>query len=274
MCPAPAPLVWGGSPQIRRRVDTMAEADWKERLRANIALVRGNVAEACRRAGRDPGDVRLIAVTKYVSLEVLREVLAAGVTDLGESHVQQLAERAAACGPARLDWPGDTCGDDGRPRWHMIGHLQRNKVKLLLPHARLVHSLDSQRLAEAVEQYAAQLDVPVDVLVEVNVSGEASKQGVAPDSVAALAGAVGAGRHLRLRGLMTMAPYDPDPETARPHFARLRQLLQRLRVDGVVGPLCTELSMGMSQDYVVAVEEGATFIRVGGALFEGLPGTA
>jgi PLP dependent protein len=251
----------------------MGPSAWKERLRANLALVREKIAQAAGRAGRSPADVRLIAVTKYADIEVVREVLAAGVADLGESHVQQLAERAGQCGPARLDWPGDDSpGEGNRPRWHMIGHLQRNKVKLLLPHARLIHSLDSQRLAETLEQQAVQLGGLADVLIEVNVSGEGSKQGVAPDAVAALAVAVGGCPHLRLRGLMTMAPYDPNPETARPHFARLRELLERLRTDGVTGPLCRELSMGMSQDYVVAVEEGATFVRVGSALFEGLAG--
>lgn len=250
----------------------MDQPDWKARLRANIALVRGNIAQAAARAGRDPQSVRLIAVTKYVSLEVLRETLAAGIVDLGESHVQQLAERAQACGVTRFDWPGDEhAGIDGRPRWHMIGHLQRNKVKLLLPHTRLIHSLDSQRLAETLEQHAAQLGVPIDALIEVNVSGEASKHGVAPEAVAELAAATMSCPHLRLRGLMTMAPYDPDSETARPHFARLRDLLERSRTAGTVGPLCAELSMGMSQDYAVAVEEGATFVRVGSALFDGFP---
>lgn len=253
----------------------MDPSDWKERLRVNLALIRGNIAAAAVRAGRNPADVRLIAVTKYVSLDVLREVLAAGTVDLGESHVQQLAQRAQACGPPRYDWPDAARPNPGeRPRWHMIGHLQRNKVKQLLPHARLLHSLDSARLAETLEQHAAQADVWIDAFVEVNVSGEASKQGVVPDALPALVAAAQACPHLRLRGLMTMAPYNPDPEASRPCFARLRQLLQQLRATGTGGPLCTELSMGMSQDYAVAVEEGATFVRVGSALFEGVAATS
>lgn len=249
----------------------MLEPSWQTQLRANVQHVRQTVVDACRRSGRDPRGVRVVAVTKYVPPAVIREVLAAGIADIGESHVQQLVARARESGPPRLDWPDEVPADPARPRWHMIGHLQRNKVKLLLPHGRIVHSLDSQRLAETIEQHAAALDARVDVFVEVNVPGEATKEGVAPEEVAPLAEAVGRCKHLRLRGLMTMAPYDPDPEAARPHFARLRALLDHLRDTGAVGPDCVHLSMGMSQDYGVAVEEGATFVRVGSAFFEGLP---
>ncbi len=249
----------------------MDQSHWKQRLRDNLARVRDKLAAACARVGRDPSEVHLVAVTKYVNPEVLAELVAAGVVDIGESQVQQLVRRAVACGPARMDWPGEAAIDDRRPRWHMIGHLQRNKVKLLLPHARIVHSLDSVRLVETIERHAGELQAMVDVFIEVNVAGEASKQGVRPEQAAELAAAVMACAHLRLRGLMTMAPWDPDPEVARPHFVRLRQLLEDLRGQGLGGPECRHLSMGMSQDYAVAVEEGATFVRVGSALFEGLP---
>ena len=198
-------------------------------------------------------------------------VLQAGVTDIGESHVQQLVARACACGKARFDWPGPADTAYGQPRWHMIGHLQRNKVKLLLPQARIVHSLDSPHLAETLAQHAQRLDTAVDVFIEVSVAGETTKAGASPEALGALADAVCASGSLRLRGLMTMAPYHPDPEAARPHFARLRELLEGLRTAGSVGPACVHLSMGMSQDYLVAVEEGATFVRVGSALFAGLP---
>jgi pyridoxal phosphate enzyme (YggS family) len=248
-------------------------SDWNVQLRANVARVRQTIADACRRRDRDPRDVRLVAVTKYVSPAVLREVLAAGVSDIGESQVQQLVVRVRECDPPRLDWPGPAAAPDARPRWHMIGHLQRNKVKLLLPHARIIHSLDSPRLAAALEQQAGPLDAQVDVFIEVNVSGEASKEGVRPDGVVPLITALAACPHLRLRGLMTMAPYAPHPEAARPSFARLRGLLENLRNTGTAGPECVHLSMGMTQDYGVAVEEGATFVRVGSALFAGLPST-
>ncbi len=245
--------------------------NWQEQLRDNLARVRDTLAHAAHRRGRDPRHVRLVAVTKYVAPSVLRKVLQAGVPDLGESHVQQLVARAQECHPPRLDWPAADEAADARPRWHMIGHLQRNKVKALLPYARIVHSLDSPRLAQAIEQQATALDARVDVLIEVNVAGEASKTGLAPDAVPPLIAAVAACPHLCLRGLMTMAPYAPDPEMARPCFARLRELLEQYRSAGLVGADCVHLSMGMSQDYPVAVEEGATLVRVGSALFEGLP---
>ncbi len=249
---------------------TPAEHD---RLRENLAGVRARIVAAAGRAGRSPDEVRLVAVTKYVGPDVIRALVALGVPDIGESRVQQLVERARVCGPAVTGWPGDAPDPASVPRWHMIGHLQRNKVKPLLGAARIVHSLDSERLAEALEQQAAAAGLGVDVLIEVNVPGEATKTGIAADVVAPLAECVGRCPHLRLRGLMTMAPYDPNPEASRPHFARLRALLADLRQRGVVGPLCAHLSMGMSQDYAVAVEEGATLVRVGSALFEGLPTT-
>jgi pyridoxal phosphate enzyme (YggS family) len=249
----------------------MSAGDWQQRLRDNLARVRQTIAEACQRCGRDPGAVHLVAVTKYASPDVIAELLAAGVGDIGESHVQQLVARARACGAPALDWPaGPDAGAIARPRWHMIGQLQRNKVKMLLPYARIIHSLDSVRLAHALEQHAGRLDVPVDVFIEVNMAGEATKAGAAPQQVSGLVAALADCPHLRLRGLMTMAPYDPDPEAARPHFAALRLLLQQLRAAGQLPADGTDLSMGMSQDFGVAVEEGATFVRVGAALFEGL----
>lgn len=249
----------------------MSAAPWSQRLRDNIARVHDEIARACARAARDPGQVRLIAVTKYVSPEILRAVVAAGVNDIGESRVQQLTQRARALGDHRLDWPTPHTAHDERPRWHMIGHLQRNKVKALLPYARIVHSLDSVRLAETLEHHATELGAAVDVFIEVNVAGEAAKTGAPPADLPGLVECVAGCPHLCLRGLMTMAPYAPGPETARPHFARLRELLAQLRAAGRVGPACVELSMGMSSDFAVAVEEGATFVRVGSALFEGLP---
>ena len=255
----------------------MASPDSVDRLRENVARVRQAIGMACDRANRDPQSVRLVAVTKYVDLEVVRGLLAAGVTDFGENRVQQLATRATTLG-ARLDAGQDplAAATDGgttspAPRWHMIGHLQRNKVKAVLPHARIVHSVDSGRLAAEIGKVAAGLDIRVDALIEVNVSGEASKFGVTPDDLPALADSLRTEPHIRLRGLMTMAPFDLDPEHARPYFARLRTVLERLRETGAVDADGVHLSMGMSQDYAVAIEEGATLVRVGSALFEGLP---
>ncbi len=246
---------------------------WQKQLRQNVARVRAAIAAACARRDRSPRDIRLVGVTKYVSRAVLRELVAAGVSDIGESRPQQLAARAEEVGAARLDWPtaGGASPASSQPRWHLIGHLQRNKIRLVLPHARIIHALDSVRLAEALARHAAQLSVVVDVFIEVNVAGEDAKQGIAPEELTELAGVVARCDPLRLRGLMTMAPYDPDPEAARPHFIRLRELLAELQGSTHAGPYCRDLSMGMSQDYIVAIEEGATFIRVGSALFAGIP---
>jgi pyridoxal phosphate enzyme (YggS family) len=250
----------------------MPEVNWEATLRENVRRVRERIAAACQASGREAEAVRLVAVTKYVSTDVARALVAAGVQDLGENRAQQLVARAEACGAARSGW----CGPDdpaAGPCWHMIGHVQRNKVRPLLDHSRIIHSLDSKRLADALEARAASLGVEVDVLIEVNVAGEASKQGVDPGDVSPLVAALTDCRHLRLRGLMTMAPYNPDPEAARPVFVRLRELLAGLRSRGEVSDACRELSMGMSQDYGVAVEEGATVVRVGSALYENLPTT-
>lgn len=249
-----------------------------DRLRENLAIVRGRIADAARKAGAAAESVRLVAVTKYVSRETVQALLALGVVDLGENRVQQLRDRAAALGAGleRLNVPerGPAASDSQQspaPNWHMIGHLQRNKVKMVLPCSRILHSLDSVRLAEQLEQQAASLDATVDVLVELNVAGEERKSGAPPEDARRIAAAVADCAHLALRGLMTMAPYDPDPESARPYFARLRELRDELRESGTVDRDCTHLSMGMSGDYQVAVEEGATIVRVGSALYEGLP---
>ncbi len=254
-------------------------SDWRQRLTLNVEAVRARIATAAARSRRSPDTVRIVGVTKYAAPAVVAELPTLGICDLGENRVQQLVERAAAAGAAQVGWPSGPARDEAaRPRWHMIGHLQRNKVRQLLPHCRIVHSVDSERLVQVLEQEAARLEaapgaaepVRVDVLIEVSVSGEASKGGVSPAAAPTLAAVIAGCRHLVLRGLMTMAPLNPDGEAARPIFARLRELLSTLRSAGTVGPSCEHLSMGMSQDYEVAVEEGATLVRIGSALFEGL----
>jgi len=270
----PSPALSGGKipAAIREFLVMQAPPAWHERLSTNLMQVRERIAAACRRADRAPEDVRLVAVTKYVTPEVIRALFALGVSDMGESRVQQLVERATAIDSvpeASLDDAARVTGG-AAPRWHMVGHLQRNKARLLLPHCRILHSLDSPRLAEELQQRTAP-GKTIDVLIEVNVAGEASKNGVPPMEIGALADALSGLDRVRLRGLMTMAPLHPDPEAARPHFARLRGLLEKLRERHGVGPQCRHLSMGMTQDFGVAVEEGATLVRVGSALFAGLP---
>jgi hypothetical protein len=245
-------------------------ADIQARVAANVAAIEQAITSACRRGDRPRSSVRAVAVTKYVGLQAVRAVMDAGIIDLGESRVQQLRPRVEALGSRQGDL--DAAGDDRAPRWHMIGHLQRNKVKYLLPEVRIVHSVDSPRLATELAERADQAATGVDVFLEVNVAGEENKHGVALDGLAALAEHAVAHEHLRVRGLMTMAPYSDDPEAARPHFARLRGTLEDLRSKGVVPPTCSELSMGMSGDYIVGIEEGATVVRIGSALFAGLTG--
>lgn len=241
-----------------------------DRIARNLLAVREAIAAACRRSDRAPGGVRLVAVTKSATPEEIGALLALGQRDLGENRVQQLAARAAAFG-CRLGSTFEDGGGGDLPCWHMIGHLQRNKVKTLLEHSRTIHSIDSDRLAVEVERQAARFEGAVDVLLELNLAGDQNKTGAAPDDAARLAELIEGCRHLRLRGLMTMAPLTGGLDAARPCFASLRETLASLRQRGVVGDRCRELSMGMSGDYAVAVEEGATIVRVGSALFNPEP---
>lgn len=210
-----------------------------------LARVQARLARACERSGRDPAEVRLVAVTKGHSAErIERDVLRAGQRLLGESRIQEWRGKAE-----RLS------GAD----WHLIGTLQTNKVKYCRGFS-LIHSLNSARLADALESFGAKKGHVFDVLLEVDVAGEANKQGVALADAPALAAYAAGLSHVRLRGLMTMAPYAEDPEASRKIFRTLRDLRDRLGL--------AELSMGMSGDFEVAAEEGATYVRVGSALFE------
>jgi len=235
-----------------------------DRCRDNLAAVRGRIAEACRRAGRNPADVRLVGVTKYVSAATARMLLDAGCSDLAESRPQSLWSKAAALGDA-----------SPAARWHLIGHLQRNKIRRTLPLLSLLHSLDSVRLLEAIEVEAAAAGRVCEALVEVNLAGDPGRTGVLEADVAAVVAAAAAMPHVTLRGLMGMAavPEDGDDRAvARRQFARLRELRDSLagRMPEAVG--LTELSMGMSGDFEEAILEGSTLVRVGSALWEGVDG--
>jgi pyridoxal phosphate enzyme (YggS family) len=224
------------------------------RIAENVARVQGRIAAAAIRSGRTARDVALVAVTKYVSADLVRPLVAAGCCDLGESRPQQLWEKAAAL----VDLP---------IRWHLIGHLQRNKVRRTIPLVTMIHSIDSERLLQAVGEESPCL---VPVLLEVNVSGEAAKGGFTPERVASQLEQLAGIRNIRIRGLMCMAGLEGDLAAARRDFAALRQLRDRLRAACPAGASLNELSMGMSGDYEVAIEEGATIVRVGSALFEGV----
>ncbi len=224
----------------------MTDAELRRRLADNLAAVETRITLACARADRRRDDVTLIAVTKYVSTHVASMLHELGVRDLGESRPQELWKKAAAL-PSTVVW-------------HLIGHLQRNKIEKTLPLVAYIHSLDSMRLLEAIESEAARQQRRVNVLVEVNLSGEDNKTGLPADELQALLNATANCPHLTVSGLMTMAARD-EPEQCRPVFAALRQITG-------TGPM---RSMGMSNDFEVAIEEGATNIRLGSVLFEGIP---
>jgi len=230
-------------------------SDDTARLAENVARIQGRIAEAARRAGRQPEDVRLVAVTKYVSAGAARRLVELGCHDLGESRPQQLWEKSAAL----ADLP---------VRWHLVGRLQRNKVRRTLPLIALIHSVDSERLLAAID---AEGPPATPVLLEVNISGESSKQGLRPEEVATLLERAEKYPYASIRGLMGMAGLEGGLEAARRQFAALRTLSDRLRATCPPGVMLHELSMGMSGDFEVAVEEGATIVRVGSALFEGVP---
>ena len=238
----------------------------RNRIAANLERVQENVAAACGRAGRLPEDVSIVAVTKAAGLDALKGLIDVGLTDLGESRAQQLTRRAAEVDAylrRRRSEPGP-----GDVRWHMIGHLQRNKVRPVLQVAHVIHSVDSLRLAEELNKRAEDAGRVVDVFVQVNCSQERQKFGVAVGAAIHFAEMMCTLRNLRLMGLMTMAPLVSDPEQARPTFVRLRELFEEIRKQKTGGEECRHLSMGMSQDYVVAVEEGATVLRIGTALLQ------
>lgn len=244
-------------------------------LKDSYRRVRDRIAEAAVKAGRGTDDVQMIAVTKYASPDQIRTLVELGHAELGESKVQQLAQRVAMLEEflgrkKTLAGAAPRSSLDDLPekvRWHMIGHLQRNKVKQVLPLVGLIHSVDSLRLAEEIHNYAARVDTVVDILIQVNATSEPTKSGVAGPAVIHLADQIDTMMHLRLRGLMTMGPNTDNPEDARPAFARTADILSDIRKDKIGGPDCNVLSMGMSGDLEVAIEEGANVLRIGRALF-------
>ncbi len=226
-------------------------------LAENLGAIRQRIAGAAARSGRDATDVRLVAITKYISADILPALVQAGATDLGESRPQELWSKAAA-----LDAPD--------VHWHLVGHLQRNKIRRTLPLVDLIHSVDSPRLLEAIEREAAAAHCRVRVLLEVNISQEPAKHGFPPDTLASLLPQLAAAPHVAIEGLMAMAHRQGGPETARRDFAALRQLRDRLQADAPQHVRLNELSMGMSGDFEEAIAEGATLVRIGTALYEGL----
>jgi pyridoxal phosphate enzyme (YggS family) len=237
-------------------VDT---ADFKAVVAARIAQVEQRVSEACRRAGRARSEVTVVCVTKQLSPEATVLLPDLGIIHFGENRPQELWKKAALLAGRSIVW-------------HLIGHLQRNKIERTLPLVELIHSVDSLRLLEAIDQEAGRRDLTAPVLLEVNASGEASKHGFQPGDMTDLAAPLERLKNVEVRGLMTMAAPLANPEECRPTFATLRELRDSLKER--LAPLhpCDELSMGMTNDFEVAIGEGATFVRLGSIFFEGFEG--
>ncbi len=222
-------------------------------LKENLEYVESQIREACERSGRLREEVTLIAVSKTKPVSVLKEAYDLGVRVFGENKVQELADKYE-------ELPKDI-------RWHMIGHLQRNKVKYIIDKVELIHSVDSLRLAETIEKEAAKHNITANILIEVNVAKEESKFGLMPEELDEFVSEVAKFPHIQVQGLMTIAPFVDDPEENRGIFQRLRKLSVDIETKNVDNITMCILSMGMTNDYTVAVEEGAAMVRVGTGIF-------
>ncbi len=220
----------------------------------NLEIVRQRITEVCRRCGRDPDQVILLAVSKTFPPDTIREAIAAGQHDFGENYVQELLAKRDALGSESV-------------RWHFIGHLQTNKVRSIVDFVHLIHSVDSVRLIEEIHRRAERIDRQVDVLLEVHTTDEATKSGVAPGAVLDLVKDAVRFDRVRIRGLMTMGPFSDDPNDSRPCFQTVRALRDRIEQEGIAGVRMDTLSMGMTHDFDVAIEEGAPIVRIGTAIF-------
>jgi len=223
-------------------------------IASNLADVRARIARAAGRAGRDPSSVRLVAISKTFPAEAVREAAAAGQVDFGENRLQEALPKMDQTADLPL-------------RWHLVGHLQSNKARKAGARFDLIHSIDSTDLLSRIDEAAAGDGRSVDLLVQVDLAHEATKHGASEDDLAAIFAAAAALRAARVVGLMLLPPAVADPDDARPYFRRLREVRRRLLESGVDSARLTELSMGMSHDFEAAVEEGATMVRVGSAIF-------
>jgi pyridoxal phosphate enzyme (YggS family) len=229
----------------------------KEKVRSiaeNVVRVKARMEQAARRAGRDPSDVRLVAASKMVDSARIRAAIASGVTILGENYVQEARQKIGQLGAHAAEW-------------HCIGALQRNKVRYIFDLFSMVHAVDRLELADEINRRGERLGRHMSVLLEVNLGGETTKSGFTPQVLMAQVEQLAPMSHLQVCGLMTIPPPDPSPEASRPFFQELRDLRDRLTQRGVAGLTFHELSMGMTADFEVAIEEGATLVRIGTAIF-------
>ena len=233
-----------------------------------LKQVKENIASACARANRPEKDVKLVIVTKTVPLESVKEVIKLGCTELGENRVQQLKQIAVNIDEF-LEENADQENMPQKVNWHMIGHLQRNKVKQALKICSLIHSVDTLRLAEEINTAANKLEHKVNILLQVNCSGEPQKYGAPVGAATHLAEQFSTMSNIRLVGIMTMAPLTLNKDVVRACFIRAREIFEEIRGERLAGSKFKQLSMGMSQDYEIAIEEGATLLRIGSAIFAG-----
>lgn len=250
-----------------------------ETLESRYQSVKRRIAEAAKRSGRDASEIMLVAVTKFAEADQVRSLIQMGHRDFGENKVQNLLHRVGMVEEfmarrrvlprSRQAHDGESLLPNGEDavRWHMIGHLQRNKARKAVEFCRLIHSVDSLRLAEEIQAIAMKREHPVEVLVQVNCSGEASKFGCPLPAAVHLAEQIDTMVSVRVRGLMTMAPLSENPEDARETFARCRELFEEVKKTGVGDGKFNILSMGMSGDFEVAISEGSNVVRVGSAIF-------
>jgi pyridoxal phosphate enzyme (YggS family) len=223
-------------------------------LRANLAAVRARISASAARAGRRPEEVRLIAISKTVGLDHIRAAVAAGQQEFGENRVQEALQKIGESTEIPV-------------RWHLVGHLQSNKVRKAVGPFAWIHSVDSVDLLERIDAIAAEVGASPELLVQIDLAGEPTKHGAPPDEIRLMFERAARCRAARVRGLMVLPPLVDDPEAVRPFFRRLREIRDALADDGVERHLLDQLSMGMSHDFEVAVEEGATMVRVGTAIF-------
>lgn len=224
-----------------------------QNIRENVAVVEAKIAAAAKRAGRNPEDILLLAVSKTKPVEVIQEAVACGLTALGENKVQEIMDKYEPMG-------------DG-VHWHFIGHLQTNKVKYIIDKVDMIHSVESLRLAQEINKRAAAADLVMDILVEINIAGEESKFGLQPVDVESFLRELAKFDNIRVRGLMTVAPFVNNPEENRAYFRKMRELLVDMNAKKIDNIAMDVLSMGMTGDYEVAIEEGATIVRVGTGIF-------
>ena len=219
----------------------------------NVAYIQSKIAAAAQKSGRSPSDVKLIGVTKTIDIERMRALLNLGVKSLGENKPQELVEKYNILG--------------SEPEWHLIGHLQTNKVKLVIDKVSMIHSLDSLRLANEINRRSADINRKTNVLVEINIASEPSKHGIAPGETSEFVGQLVEMKHLNVCGLMCIAPYVDEPEKNRIYFVKMRQIFIDIKSKYVHNKDILDLSMGMTNDYEIAVEEGATMVRIGTGIF-------